>query len=221
MYQRLFAAKDEESAFRGAIYWLIGCILINIPLIMMATASKALNVTDVPDRAILDFAANILPFFIGGIILAVFTSFLITTGDSYLLSASTTFVYDVYERYIGRGRTSDSKKLFLNRAALIVFAMIAFAMVRFFPSVLAIQMYAYTIYGATITPALLGALLWKRANKYGGIASMLTGIVATLVCEFTLTKSSGINSIVVSVPLSILMIVVVSLITRRRRIEND
>ena len=42
-------------------------------------------------------------------------------------------------------------------------------------------MFAYTIYGAAVTPALIAALVWKRATKAGGLASIIGG---TVVCLF-------------------------------------
>ena len=39
------------------------------------------------------------------------------------------------------------------------------------------------MYGAGINPALLGALIWKRATRAGGVASILAGMSTTLVWE--------------------------------------
>jgi SSS family solute:Na+ symporter len=147
------------------------------------------------------------------VLLATAAAFLLTTGDSYLLSSATVTVYDLIARFREIG---DRTKLNLQRLLVLIFALLSFVMIRFFPSVLTIQMFAYTIYGATITPALLGALLWKDANKWGGISSMIVGIVTTLISEFTITRSAGINSVVVSAPLAFLVLVVVSLLTKKK-----
>jgi len=215
MYQRIFAAKDEGSARHGALYWLLGCIIINVPIIILAVSSRALALLPMEsaDEAIIALASRVLPFTIGGIILATAAAFLLTTGDSYLLSSATVTVYDV----IAKARDVDDRtKLNLQRALVVIFAMLSLAMIRFFPSVLTIQMFAYTIYGATITPALLGALLWKGATKWGGISSMIIGIVATLITEFTITRSTGINSVVVSAPLAFMALIVVSILTKKK-----
>ena len=44
--------------------------------------------------------------------------------------------------------------------------------------------------GASITPALLAAFLWKRATRTGAVASILTGAVVTLLWKFGLDTSS-------------------------------
>ena len=102
---------------------------------------------------------------------------------------------------------------------VIVFALLSFVMIRFFSSALSIQMFAYTIYGATITPALLGGLLWKGATKEGGIASMVVGIFATIGAELTVTGAMGINSVVVSAPLAFMTLILVSFLTKKKNSE--
>ena len=41
-------------------------------------------------------------------------------------------------------------------------------------------LYAFTIYGTAITPTLLAAFFWDKATKYGAIASILSGVIATV-----------------------------------------
>jgi SSS family solute:Na+ symporter len=149
-------------------------------------------------------------------VLASASAFLLTTGDSYLLSSATTFVYGIFTKYRKR-EIPDKLKLLLQRAMVLVLGIIAFIMIRFFPSILEMQMFAYAIYGATITPALLGALLWKKANKAGGISSMVVGILFTIIAQLTVKQWWNLNAIVVSAPLSVLTLVVVSLLTQKKK----
>jgi SSS family solute:Na+ symporter len=89
----------------------------------------------------------------------------------------------------------------------------AYVLMQFFPSVLAIQYWSYTIYGAGITPSLLGALVWKRVTKAGGIASMICGATTTIVWEI-LKNPGKVASVLVAVPVSIVILVIVSLATQ-------
>jgi Na+/proline symporter len=47
-------------------------------------------------------------------------------------------------------------------------------------SVLSMAIFAYTIYGVSITPALIAALAWKRATKIGGLVSIISGTFVTI-----------------------------------------
>jgi Na+/proline symporter len=40
--------------------------------------------------------------------------------------------------------------------------------------------FAYTIYGVSITPALIAALAWKRATRTGGLVSIIGGALITI-----------------------------------------
>lgn len=50
------------------------------------------------------------------------------------------------------------------RGTIIVFSFIAVALTLYFPTVLSLQMTAYTMYGAAITPAILFALFSKKVT---------------------------------------------------------
>lgn len=60
---------------------------------------------------------------------------------------------------------------------------LGYAAGNFFPPILAMALWAYMMYGAGITPVLLGAVLWGRATPQGGVASILVGMLTTLVWE--------------------------------------
>ena len=88
-------------------------------------------------------------------------------------------------------------------------------MVQFFPSVLALQMYAYTMYGVSITPVVLAALFWKRATATGAISSMILGGVATVLWQLG-PWSADVNAIVVSLPVALVTLITVSLATKNK-----
>lgn len=97
---------------------------------------------------------------------------------------------------------------------ILIAGIAAFIILQFFPSVLAIQYWAYTIYGAGITPAVICALLWKKVTKAGGIASMIIGTLFTIVWEQWGAAATGLSTILVAVPVSVAVIVIVSLLTQ-------
>ena len=53
------------------------------------------------------------------------------------------------------------------------------------------QLLQYNIYGASITPALLAAFLWKRATNLGAVASIITGASITILWTYFLPSWSG------------------------------
>ena len=52
-----------------------------------------------------------------------------------------------------------------------------------FESILSASLYAYTVYGAAVTPAVMAVFFWKRATTAGAIASIALGTVVTVGLE--------------------------------------
>ena len=67
---------------------------------------------------------------------------------------------------------------------MIVLGGVAFLLVSQFETVLDAAYTAYTIYGASITPALLAVFLWKRATLAGAVASIVLGAGVTIMWTY-------------------------------------
>jgi Na+/proline symporter len=52
----------------------------------------------------------------------------------------------------------------LQKIFIVVIGLVAFFLALRLKSVLEMSYFAYTIYGVAITPSLIAALAWKRAN---------------------------------------------------------
>ena len=99
--------------------------------------------------------------------------------------------------------------------------LIAFLLVSQFKTVLNAAFTAYNIYGASLTPSLLAAFLWKRATKEGAVASIMTGASITIIWTYFIPNWSGFNNLnpflqeltYPAAGLSILVLIVVSLFT--------
>ncbi|WP_431803312.1 sodium:solute symporter family protein [Halobacillus andaensis] len=219
MYQRFSAAKSSSVAKKSTVGFFIGNLLVVGMTIFFATAAIALFPNINPDTAILEIAINGLPLPIGLIILSAAVAFLITTGTSYLLSASGNIIYDMYQRY-SKSKPSDQKLLKYNRLTVVGLGVLAYLLGAYFPTVLAIQMYSYTMYGAAITPTVLATVLWKRATKAGIISSMVVGGTATIFWEIGLNRPLDWNSVLFSLPLSVLTLIVISLLTKNKHSVN-
>ncbi|ALM54723.1 sodium:proline symporter [Halomonas huangheensis] len=212
LFQRFAAATDGRTAKRSAMGFLVSGV-ISITMIVILVCSARVMFPDInPDTAMLVMAEQGLPGLLGAFLLSSVVALILTTGNSYLLSASANLTQDIVGGLFG-AKIPENKRLGFNRISVAGLGVGAYVLGAFFPSVLAIQMYSYGMYGAAITPALLAALLWKRATAWGGLAGMLTGCIVTLIWEIALGKPLGWNSVLVAMPLATLMLVVVSLLS--------
>lgn len=217
LYQRIVAGKGKKDVKWGFIGWFLG-ILIVMPLVaIIAFCARYIFGNNIQAGMAFMSTTTIIPTFIGGIVLAAATAFIVTTGDSYLLSGATNLTYDIYAERINPQAT-EQQKIKVTRIAIALAGIFAYILIQFFPTVLAIQYWSYTIYGAGITPALLGALLWKKVTKTGGIASMAVGAIVTVIWE-AMKQPFGVATVLVAVPISFAVMIIVSLMTQSENKE--
>ena len=212
MLQRFASAKNSTEAKKSNIGMFIGEILVIVSIIAVVTQAARLYPTlDTPSNVIFQVSVDYLPMAFGALIMCACMAFIVTTADSYLLSSATNLTNDIYVKYIRKDAT-DKQKMLVLRGTIVVFSVIAVALTLYFPTVLSLQMTAYTMYGAAITPAILFALFSKKVTPAGGMAGILVGGLATIVWTLMGTPY-GIQCAIVAVPASVIAILVVSAVT--------
>ena len=212
MLQRFASAKNSDEAKKSNIGMFIGEILVIISIVLIVTqAAKLYPTLETPSNVIFQVAVDYLPLAFGALVMCACMAFIVTTADSYLLSSATNLTNDIYVKYIRKDAT-DKQKMLVLRGTIVVFSVIAVALTLYFPTVLSLQMTAYTMYGAAITPAILFALFSKKVTPAAGIAGILVGGLATIVWTLMGTPY-GIQCAIVAVPASVIAILVVSAVT--------
>ncbi|WP_096439223.1 sodium:solute symporter family protein [Alteribacter populi] len=219
MYQRLASSKGDRSAKSGQIGWFVAMLIISPAIGFIAFASRSIFPDIDPGMALMA-TTLVMPVVVSGLLLAAAASFIITTGNSFLLSAATNLTYDVYNNYINKD-ASDARQLWMTRMFIVVLGVLSFILINFFPTVLSVQMYAYTVYGAGVTPAVLAVFFWKKVNAIGGISSMVAGVVTTLTWEIILGQPFELNAAVIAVPVAFIVLIVVTLMTQGRGQNNS
>ncbi|MDW7679657.1 MAG: sodium:solute symporter family protein, partial [bacterium] len=111
---------------------------------------------------------------------------------------------------------SDKKMVAYSRLVVIVLGLMAYALMQFFPRILDAAYAAYTVYGAGLTPALLATFFWKRATTSAGVASILAGMIVTVLWEIVRKIQGeflfGLPAIYPALAASLLCLIVISLL---------
>jgi SSS family solute:Na+ symporter len=215
MYQRLGAARDEHEARTSTAGFFLSSFLVTVPVALLGSAAVILMPDISADTAILSLGSEgYLPTVLGGLLLAAALAFIVTTGSSFLLSGAGNVVYDAVQR-LGGVRMDETGRLKVHRLAIIAIGVIAYVLGTFFPTVLALQIYSYTIYGVAIAPPVLAIFFWPRASKWGVISSMVVATVLTITWE-QLDRPFDLNAVIVSLPAALVTLVAVSLLLPRR-----
>ena len=165
---------------------------------------------------------NVLFAIIGGVILAGILSATMSTADVQLLAAASGITQNLLQDVFGI-KLSDKKNLMVARIGVIAIAVLAvFFAMNPNSSIFRVVSFAWAGFGATFGPVMLFALFWKRCNKYGAIAGMLSGAVMIFIWKFMVRPLGGAWNIYELLPAFIvgcIAIVVVSLITKEPEAE--
>ena len=238
MYQKFFSAKNARAARQAVLGMVVGIVVIETALALLAIVGRAafpdlMDQTSVVGRAasetvILYVARHGLPVLGGAVLLAAAIAIVLSTGNTFLLVPSTNVSRDLYERFINPNAT-DKQKVNLQRAFIVIFGGVGLLLLTQFETVLSMALYAYSLVGASLTPALLACFLWKRVTPQGGVACIagglgsIVGIRLLNMAGVDLTMSLGgsqfdfASSDYIVIPgglISIGLLVVISLLTK-------
>ncbi|MDP6032767.1 MAG: sodium:solute symporter family protein [Candidatus Marinimicrobia bacterium] len=226
MYQRFFASKNAKGAEQATKVLIFAVLLAELMIIFSAWVVSSMIPDAEVGKYVLIYAAHkLLPTFLGAIMMTTIVGIIISTADSFLLVPATTLMRDVYLNYINP-KANEKKIVLLSRVLVLGLGIIAYIVSLGFAKSSGFferALYAYTIYGAAITPSLVAALFWKRATKEGAVVSILTGTVTTLLWkEAAFIQNiipqniyNNMDEVLPAITLSVVSLVVVSLLTKK------
>lgn len=156
-----------------------------------------------------------LPVF-SGLLLAAIMAACISTADSQLLVASSSFTSDIYKPIV-RKDASDREVLWVGRLVVVLVAVIAFLLANSKGSgaqaIMNLVENAWGCFGAAFGPTILLSLFWRRFNYAGAVAGVVSGAVVDGLWLAFLSGSTGIYEIVPGFFASFVIAVIVTKLT--------
>jgi sodium/proline symporter len=156
---------------------------------------------------------------IAGILLAAILAAIMSTVDSQLLVCSSSLAEDLYPLMVKK-QLSTENRLQIGRIAVVVLALCATLLAMEPDSkVLDVVSYAWAGLGASIGPAILVSLYWKKMTSSGALAGIVVGGLTVIVWS---QLEGGIFNLYALVPgfiFSLVAIALVSLLDRKS--ENE
>jgi len=121
-----------------------------------------------------------LPYVISGLVAAGGLAAALSTADGLLLTIANALSHDLYYKMIDPNAPT-ARRVMISKALLLVVAlMAAFVAAQKPADILFLVSAAFSFAAAAFFPALVLGVFWKRANKWGAVLGMTSGLGITL-----------------------------------------
>jgi len=208
--QRIFASKDEKTAFWGSIWSnLISLIAGSVLMVAVLTAPFIFPEMTNGETFIPLMIYTFFPPVIKGLIIAALFGLVLSTADSFLLMVGTTIVNDIWGAI--HPDTSAERRLLLSRVWTVIGGVVCTIMALVGGSVLVLFKTGSAAYGAGMFIPLLLGCFWKKASAKGINVGMLLGCFGTIAWNLLLKASIGIDGVIVGAALCLVASVGLSL----------
>ncbi len=210
MYQKFFSARSERDAKLAVFGWIAGTLVLETLIITIAVVGSS-RFHPLNPREIIPATARLgLPPLLGALLLGGVFAKVISTANNYLFSPASNLIHDVYKRFINP-QAGERRTLVVSRVLVVALGLFALIQGAYFESVLRAALYAYTVYGAAVTPAVMAVFFWKRATTAGAIASIVLGTIITVA--WNLAGITVLDAVYPALAVSVLALVAISLLS--------
>lgn len=175
--------SEIPRARKIAMFWVIACLSGAVMIGLFANAYFTEPLPEALSETVFLklMQSRLVPSLIAGFLMAAVLAAIMSTADSQLLVASSTFTEDLYHRFF-RKTATQKELIWISRLAVIAIAVVAF-LIAMNPeaSVLDLVAYAWAGFGAAFGPVILMSLFWPGMKENGALAGILTGGITVLV----------------------------------------
>ncbi|MGN1081834.1 MAG: sodium/proline symporter [Acutalibacteraceae bacterium] len=194
----------KSAAF--AITWVIltlgaAAVLAYLGRTYILTGGESLAAKILPtglkNTVFIEIVKDIFPPFITGIMLAAIIAASMSTADSQLLVASSSFTSDIYKPIIRKNKASDKEVLWMGRVVVAIVSVIGFIIAAsglgnsssWASDIMNMVENAWGLFGSAFGPVIILSLFWKRFNYAGAVTGIVAGAVADIIWLVCLTDT--------------------------------
>ena len=233
-----FMAIEKPSMVKKsatvAIIWVVLSLAAAVVIAYLGRMFVYSNGTDLSEVLLaqgkqslifVELARDVFPAFIAGLLLAAIIAASMSTADSQLLVAASSFASDLYKPII-RKNASNKEMLWVSRIIVMVIAIVAFFIAsskgKAAQAIMDLVSNAWGIFGAAFGPVVLMSLFWKRFTYKGAVTGIVVGALVDMLWLWlpvsggqALTAITGIYEIIPGFVIGGVAAMVVTLIDKK------
>ncbi len=184
-FMAITSVKEMRNARRIGMGWMIFSIVgaMFTGLLGIAYFQQTGQTLANPETVFIVLSNLLFHPIIFGFLLAAILAAIMSTISSQLLVTASALAEDFYKSFMRRS-ASDKELVLAGRLSLLVVAVIAlFLALNPNETILNLVGYAWAGFGSAFGPVVLLSLYWKRMNKWGALAGMITGTLTVIIWE--------------------------------------
>lgn len=216
-WQRIFASKSESVAQRaGVAGFVITGIVTILPFSIGLIARQYVPLDMKPDLLFSYITVELLPPYIGGIVLVGLLAALMTGADSFILQGSSSLTKSLYHRLL-KPDASEKNLMFVSRLTVVIVSVLALGVAYNLTDIISMYQWALRLSATVLVIPFLAIMFWKRATSTGAISSMIISFIATLSWPYL---NISMDHTIFGFLVSLVSLVAVSLMTKHSESEQ-
>ncbi len=203
-----------------AITWVVlalGAVIAIATLGRMLPTGQELVAQGQQKMIFIELAREFFPGAVAGFLLAAIIAASMSTADSQLLVASSSFTSDIYKPII-RKQASDKETLWVGRGVVILVAIVAYFIASSksegAQAIMNLVENAWAGFGSAFGSVVILSVFWRRFTYKGALAGVIVGAVVDVVWLFVLGNPAGIYELIPGFALSMIAAIVVTLLDK-------
>ena len=179
-FMAIRSASETGQAASIGVIWAFLCYLLAILVGLSGLAYLPEVIAD-SEKVFIALTGLIFHPLIAGILLAAILAAIMSTVDSQLLVCSSSLAEDLYP-LVSKKSLSPEQRLQVGRVAVVVLALMATLLAMNPDSkVLDVVSYAWAGLGASLGPAILISLYWRKMTARGALAGVFVGGATVII----------------------------------------
>ncbi len=220
---RFMSIKEPSMVKKSSLVAIVWVVLALLAVIVIAVMGRImvgaeLLAESAQSLVFIKLARMLFPPFIAGILLAAIISASMSTADSQLLVASSSFTSDIYKPII-RKNASDKETLWVGRGVVLVVSVVAYfiasSKAEGAQAIMNLVENAWAGFGSAFGPVVILSLFWRRFTYRGALAGVIAGALTDVAWYVFLSAETGIYELIPGFAVGMITSIVATLIDKK------
>ncbi len=220
---RFMAIKKPSMVKTSSIVAITWVVLALVAVIFIAVFGRMLIgeellKADQQSMVFVELSRILFPPVISGILLAAIIAASMSTADSQLLVASSSFTSDIYKPLI-RKNASDKEALWVGRVVVLIVAVIAYFIASSegegAQAIMNLVENAWAGFGSAFGSVMILSVFWRRFTYKGALAGVIAGALTDVLWLIFLSGPTGIYELIPGFAVSMAAAVIVTLLDKK------